>query len=246
MKSVIVIPARYGSIRLPGKPLREIGGRTIIEWVFRCAQESKRASDVIITTDDERIRDKADSFGAQVVMTAPDCPSGTDRVCQAINGIEADVVINLQGDEPQVRGDMIDALIAAVEEERLGMATLCSFISDPHEYTSPHCVKAVMDKNGFALYFSRAPIPFLQRNIARPIYKHIGIYGFSREFLEIFVSLPKGSLEACESLEQLRALEAGHRIKMLRVEYEGIGIDTEEDLARANELFTAQASLKNG
>lgn len=245
MKSVVVIPARYGSTRLPGKPLREIGGKTIIEWVFRCAQGSKRASDVIITTDDERIRAKAASFGARVVMTPPDCPSGTDRVWQAINGVEADIIINLQGDEPQVRGDMIDTLIAAVEEERLGMATLCSFISDPHEYSSPHCVKVVTDKNGFALYFSRAPIPFLQRNIARPIYKHIGIYGFSRDFLEIFVSMPKGSLEECESLEQLRVLEAGHRIKVLRVDYDGTGIDTEEDLTRANESFTANQAFKD-
>lgn len=237
MKSVVVIPARYGSTRLPGKPLREIGGKSIIEWVFRCAQQSKRADAVIITTDDERIGEKAASFGAPVVMTAPDCPTGTDRVCQAISGLDADVIINLQGDEPQVRGDMIDTLIAAVEEEGLDMATLCSFISDPHDYTSPHCVKVVADKNGFALYFSRAPIPFLQRNIARPIYKHIGIYGFSRDFLEIFVSLPKGSLEECESLEQLRALEAGYRIKVLRVDYDGIGIDTEEDLKRANELL---------
>lgn len=245
MKSVVVIPARYGSTRLPGKPLREIGGKSIIEWVFRCAQQSKRASDVIITTDDERIRDKAASFGAHVVMTAPDCPSGTDRVCQAIRGIEADIIINLQGDEPQVRGDMIDTLIAAVQAEKLGMATLCSFISDPHDYKSPHCVKVVADKNGFALYFSRAPIPFLQRNVARPMYKHIGIYGFSRDFLEIFVSLPKGSLEECESLEQLRALEAGHRIKVLRVDYDGIGIDTEEDLVRANQLFAAPESFQD-
>jgi 3-deoxy-manno-octulosonate cytidylyltransferase (CMP-KDO synthetase) len=237
MKSMVVIPARYGSTRLPGKPLREIGDKSIIEWVFRCAQQSKRADGVIITTDDERIREKAASFGAQVVMTAPDCPSGTDRVCQAIKGLDADIIINLQGDEPQVRGDMIDTLIAAVEEERLSMATLCAFISDPHDYTSPHSVKVVADKSGFALYFSRAPIPFLQRNVARPIYKHIGIYGFSREFLEMFVSLPKGSLEECESLEQLRALEAGYRIKVLRVDYDGIGIDTEEDLKRANELF---------
>lgn len=243
MKSVVVIPARYGSTRLPGKPLREIGGKSIIERVFLCARESKRADEVIITTDDERIREKAASFGAYVIMTAPDCPSGTDRVCQAIGGIEADIVINLQGDEPQIRGDMIDTLITAVDEEKVGMATLCTFISDPHDYTSPHSVKVVTDKNGFALYFSRSPIPYLQRNGARPIYKHIGIYGFSRDFLEIFVSLPKGSLEACESLEQLRALEAGHRIKVLRVDYEGIGIDTEEDLKRANELFTADAGF---
>jgi 3-deoxy-manno-octulosonate cytidylyltransferase (CMP-KDO synthetase) len=238
MRSVVVIPARYGSTRLPGKPLREIAGRPIIEWVFLCAKQSKRADQVIITTDDERIREKAVSFGADVIMTSPDCASGTDRVCQAVSGLDAEIVVNLQGDEPQVRGDMIDTLIGTLERDSLGMATLCCFISDPLDYTSPHCVKVVTDKNGFALYFSRAPIPYLQRNMARPIYKHIGMYGFSRAFLEIFVSLPKGSLEECESLEQLRVLEAGHRIKVLRVDYEGIGIDTEEDLKRANELFS--------
>jgi 3-deoxy-manno-octulosonate cytidylyltransferase (CMP-KDO synthetase) len=239
MKSIIVIPARYGSTRLPGKPLVEIAGISLIERVYECALESRRADKVIITTDDERIRDKAASFGAPVVMTPPDCPSGTDRVCQAISSMDADIVVNLQGDEPQMRGDMIDTLITAVEEEKMGMATLCSFISDPHDYTSPHAVKVVMDKNGSALYFSRAPIPFMQRTVARPIYKHIGVYAFSRDFLEIFVSLPKGSLEECESLEQLRALEAGHRIKVLRVDYDGIGIDTEEDVKRANEMFAA-------
>lgn len=237
MKSIIVIPARYGSTRLPGKPLAEIAGKSLIERVYRCAQESKRADEVIITTDDERIREKAASFGAVVVMTPSDCPSGTDRVCQAVSGREADIVVNLQGDEPQVRGDMIDALISAMEEEKVGMATLCSFISDPHDYESPHTVKVVIDKNGYALYFSRAPIPFMQRTVDCPIYKHVGIYAFSRDFLEIFVSLPKGSLEACESLEQLRALEAGHRIKVLRVDYDGIGIDTEEDVKRASEML---------
>lgn len=245
MKSIVVIPARYGSSRLPGKPLREIAGKSLIERVYQCALESKLADNVIITTDDERIREKAVSFGAPVVMTSPDCPSGTDRVCQAVRGMEADIVVNLQGDEPQIRGDMIDTLIAAVKEERVDMATLCSFISDPHDYQSPHSVKVVTDKNGFALYFSRAPIPFMQRTVARPLYKHVGIYGFSRDFLEIFVSLPKGSLEECESLEQLRALEAGHRIKVLRVDYDGIGIDTEENLKRADEKFAAaEASFR--
>ncbi len=171
-------------------------------------------------------------------MTSPDCSSGTDRVHEALIGKEADIVVNLQGDEPQIAPAMIDALIRAMEEENgLQMATLCSHITDPGDYKSPHVVKIVRDVNGMALYFSRAPLPFLQKSIPIPLYKHIGIYAFSRPFLDTFVSLPKGRLEEAESLEQLRALEAGYRIKTLLVEYEGIGIDTVEDLEQARKIL---------
>ena len=233
MKSVIVIPARYGSTRLPGKPLLDIAGKPLIEWVYEGARQSTLADQVLIATDDERIRERCAAFGAPVVMTGPECRSGTDRVHEAIASVDGEIIINLQGDEPEIRGDMIDALIRTMERERPEMATLCSIIDDPRDYKSPHVVKCVLDRNNFALYFSRAPLPFLQRTIAIPLYKHIGIYAFSRLFLETFVALPKGRLEEAESLEQLRALEGGYRIKTVLVEYDGAGIDTEADLERA-------------
>jgi 3-deoxy-manno-octulosonate cytidylyltransferase (CMP-KDO synthetase) len=242
VKRLVVIPARYGSIRLPGKPLREIGGKPLIQWVFEGACQSKLADDVIIATDDERVRDAAMAFGAPAVMTSPDLMSGTDRVWEATKGRPADLIVNVQGDEPQIRGDMIDTLFRALEEDRLPMATLVAFLSDTHDYRSPHTVKVVLDKNGFALYFSRAPIPFMQRTTAIPLFKHIGIYGFSRDFLQTFVSLPRGRLEEVESLEQLRALEAGYRIRALLVEYEGVGIDTEEDLERASQAMVSETT----
>lgn len=237
MKSVIAIPARYGSTRLPGKPLADIAGKPLIQWVYERARGSVLASEVIIATDDERIREICLGFGAEVVMTSPDCRSGTDRAYEAVKGRDGDIIVNVQGDEPQIRPDMIDALIGAMEQEKLDMGTLCAYISDRHDYTSPHVVKVVLDRNNFALYFSRAPLPFLQKTLPIPLYKHIGIYAFSRPFLETFVSLPKGRLEEAESLEQLRALEAGCRIKTLLVDYEGIGIDTEADLERARQIM---------
>ncbi len=240
MKSVIVIPARYGAIRLPGKPLLDIAGKPLIQWVYEQALGSTLAGEVLIATDDDRIRAGCEAFGAHVKMTSPDCRSGTDRVHEALTGMDADVVVNLQGDEPQMRPDMIDTLIGAMQEQRLEMATLCAYITDPHDYKSPHVVKVVRDVNGFALYFSRAPLPFIQKTISIPFYKHIGIYAFSRRFLETFVGLPKGRLEEAESLEQLRALEAGYRIKTLLVEYEGIGIDTEADLEQARKIMAGQ------
>jgi 3-deoxy-manno-octulosonate cytidylyltransferase (CMP-KDO synthetase) len=238
MKSIVVIPARYGSTRLPGKALADIGGKPLIQWVYERACESKLQDEVLIATDDERIEQACRAFGAPVVMTSPECASGTDRVYEAVKDGGADIVVNLQGDEPQIRGDMIDMLIRAVREGSLEMATLCAYITEPHDYKSPHVAKVVLDRNGFALYFSRAPLPFFQKSVSIPTYRHIGIYAFSRPFLEIFVTLPVGRLEQAESLEQLRALEAGYRIKALLTDYEGIGVDTENDLERVRQILT--------
>jgi 3-deoxy-manno-octulosonate cytidylyltransferase (CMP-KDO synthetase) len=237
MKAIVVIPARYGSTRLPGKALADINGKPLIQWVYERAKDSTLQSDVIVATDDERIRDACIAFGAIVAMTSKDCKSGTDRVFEAVVDREADIVVNLQGDEPQIRGDMIDQLIRAIEDEGLEMATLSAYITEPHDYKSPHSVKVVLDRNGFALYFSRAPLPFFQQTISIPTYRHVGIYAFTRRFLETFVRLPLGKLEQAESLEQLRALEAGYRIKVLLTDYEGIGVDTENDLERARKLL---------
>ncbi len=291
MKRLVVIPARYASTRLPGKPLAEIAGKPLIQWVYERASTSTLKHEVLIATDDLRIRDRALSFGASVAMTAPDCASGTDRVYDAVKERDGDIVINLQGDEPLIRGDMIEALFSALEGESLDMATLCTPVADENERRSPHTVKVVLDRQGFALYFSRSPIPYFQKEPGAPAYtslhssgdrggseeptqaysevrrdtrkrvpgrsdsaasckdnegirvkanwyyKHIGVYGFSRSFLEKFVSLPKGKLEQTESLEQLRALEAGYKIKVLTVDYEGISVDTPEDLERARRML---------
>jgi 3-deoxy-manno-octulosonate cytidylyltransferase (CMP-KDO synthetase) len=239
MKTAVVIPARYGSTRLPAKPLQDIAGKPLIQWVYESARESKLADEVLIATDDDRIHEACGRFGASAVMTSTECRSGTDRVYEAVKDRGADIVVNLQGDEPQIRGDMIDTLIKTMQDEQLQMGTLCSYITEPHDYKSPHTAKIVMDKDNYALYFSRAPLPFIQgpQTIAIPFYKHIGIYAFSMPFLQTFVSLPKGRLESAESLEQLRVLEAGYRIKCVLVEYDGIGIDTELDLERARKLL---------
>jgi 3-deoxy-manno-octulosonate cytidylyltransferase (CMP-KDO synthetase) len=233
MKKVIVIPARYASTRLPAKPLIEINGKPIIQWVYEKASGSRLKDRIIIATDDERILKVALAFGAEAVMTSPACKSGTDRVYEAMEGQEGDIVINLQGDEPFIRADMVDTLFSAIERDNLNMATLCSPLKDDNELADPNTVKVVIDKDSFALYFSRSPIPFVRGQRRAPLYKHIGIYGFERSFLEQFVFLEKSRLEDTESLEQLRVLENGYKIKVLTTQYNGFGIDTEADLERA-------------
>jgi len=260
MKKVIVIPARYASTRLPGKPLKRIDNKPLIQWVYEGAKGSRLKDGILIATDDERIRDAALSFGADVVMTAPSCESGTERVYEAIKGSDAEIIVNLQGDEPFIRGDMIDELFSVIEKEHLDIATLSCPIGHEGEYRDPNTVKVVLDRLGFALYFSRSPIPYIKANDQLPstkhqlpstnyqapitkhqasntkhqsrLFKHIGIYGYSRSFLEKFVNTEKGVLEEAESLEQLRVLENGYKIKVLVTVYDGFGIDTEEDLER--------------
>jgi 3-deoxy-manno-octulosonate cytidylyltransferase (CMP-KDO synthetase) len=237
MKKIIVIPARYASTRLPAKPLLEINGKPLIQWVYERASESRLNDRIIIATDDERICEAARLFGAEAVMTSPACKSGTDRVYEVIEGQKGDIIINLQGDEPFIRADMVDTLFSAIEKDNLSMATLCSPLKDENEYNDPNTVKVVFDKDSFALYFSRAPIPFMRGPRRAPLYKHIGIYGFERSFLEQFVFLGKSRLEETESLEQLRVLENGYKIKVLTTQYDGFGIDTEADLERAQGLL---------
>jgi 3-deoxy-manno-octulosonate cytidylyltransferase (CMP-KDO synthetase) len=234
MKKLIVIPARYESTRLPGKPLLEIAGKPLIRLVYERAGESRLKDRIIVATDDGRIAEAVSSFGAEAVMTSPSCKSGTDRVFEAIKDKEADVIINLQGDEPFIRPDMADLLFSVMEKEDLDMATLCCPIASDSEYHDPNTVKVVLDRHGFALYFSRSPIPYLRNSSSRSLlYKHIGIYAFKRDFLERFVAMPKSRLEEMESLEQLRVLENGFRIRVLTTHYDGFGIDTLADLERA-------------
>jgi 3-deoxy-manno-octulosonate cytidylyltransferase (CMP-KDO synthetase) len=242
MRKIIVIPARYASTRLPGKPLIDIGGKPLIQWVYEGGCRSKVADGVLIATDDDRIIKAALSFGAEAIMTDPALPSGTDRVFAAIQDREADLVINLQGDEPFIEPSIIDQLFSTMEKGGVEMATLCCPIAEEREYRDPNTVKVVLDRAGFALYFSRSPIPYV-KNLKFKIqnsnfaYKHIGIYAFTRSFLQRFVSMPKSPLEATESLEQLRVIENGYRIKVIVTDYNGFGIDTPEDLERSRTLL---------
>jgi 3-deoxy-manno-octulosonate cytidylyltransferase (CMP-KDO synthetase) len=245
MKKIIVIPARYASTRLPGKPLIDIGGKPLLQWVYEGACRSKLADDVLIATDDERIKNAAQNFGAEAIMTDPTLPSGTDRVFAAIQGRETDLVMNLQGDEPFIEPSIVDQLFSTMEKGGVEMATLCCHITDEQDYRDPNTVKVVLDSSGFALYFSRSPIPYEKTGnwkleIGNLFYKHIGIYAFTRSFLQQFVSMPKSPLETAESLEQLRVLENGHKIKVIVAKYSGFGIDTPEDLERARKLMIKQ------
>lgn len=237
MKKIVVIPARFGSTRLPGKPLLDLCGKPLVQWAYERARESRLADEVLIATDDEQIRDAAQSFGAEAVMTSVACTSGTDRVYEAAQGRSAGIVVNLQGDEPFIRSDMIDAIFSVIEREHLDAATLCCPLRDNREYEDPNTVKVVLDRAGYALYFSRAPIPFVRDDRRASLYKHVGIYGFAMPLLEQFVGMEKGRLEETESLEQLRILENGYKIKVLTTQYDGFGIDTEEDLQKAQKVL---------
>lgn len=246
MSFVVVIPARYGATRLPGKPLREIAGRPMIEHVWRRAVASG-ADEVIVATDDRRIAEVAEAFGARICMTAAAHPSGTDRIAEVVRVLalaDERIVVNLQGDEPQ----MPPALIAQVAADLAGhvdasMATLCEPIEDAAEVFDPNVVKVVMDATGYALYFSRAPIPWLRDRFAESRtlsaaaderhYRHIGLYAYRAGFLREYVQWPACAPERMESLEQLRVLWHGRRIHVgLAAERPGRGVDTEEDLAR--------------
>lgn len=245
MKRIIVIPARYASTRLPGKPLINVGGKPLLQWVYEGAQRSKLAQSILIATDNEKVRNTALAFGAETIMTDPALPSGTDRVCAAMKGRDADIVINLQGDEPFVEASIIDQLFSTMEQGNTEMATLCCPLTDERDYKDPNTVKVVLDRFNFALYFSRSSIPFVKTpdsGLRTPglFYKHIGIYAFTRQFLDLFVTMPKSPLEETESLEQLRALENGHKIKVIVTQYKGFGIDTPSDLERARALLATK------
>lgn len=240
---VIAIPARYGSKRLPGKPLRQLCGKPLVQWVYERARESRKKDIVLIATDDERIREVAQSFGAEVIMTPKDLGSGTERIYEATKDMGAEFIVNLQGDEPFIDPSLIDMLFEHLEKTEDEMATLCAKIKDDYELKSPDCVKVVFDRRGYALYFSRSPIPYFREEKKAEFYKHIGVYAYRKSFLKKYVSMGKGFLEEAESLEQLRVLESGYKIKVLITDYQGFGIDTEEDLKKAEELLARLSGL---
>ena len=235
LPAVAIIPARFNSTRFPGKPLALLEGRTMIEMVYRSAAAS-RVGRTVVATDDPRIAREVERFGGEVMITSSSHHSGTERVEEASRGMEAEVVVNVQGDEPFIRPGMIDQLAEELlNDSSLDTVTLTKEIDSEAEYHDPGVVKVVTDSSGFALYFSRAPIPYRKNKMEAPPYKHVGVYGFRKGFLRRFVSWPPGRLETEEGLEQLRILENGHKIKTLVTAWNTIGIDTPEDLRRALE-----------
>ncbi|MDR1701652.1 MAG: 3-deoxy-manno-octulosonate cytidylyltransferase [Sporomusaceae bacterium] len=239
MKVICVIPARYSSTRLPGKPLALIGGKPMIEHVYNQARKATRPAKVIVATDHELVAGAVRAFGGEVMLTSPGHPTGTDRLAEVASFYQdADLIINIQGDEPFIAPEVIDALAAAFDiEPGLNMATLMTEM-DAAEYQLPSAVKVVTDLNGYALCFSRSLVPYPRvEPVAKKVYKHIGVYAYRREFLRLFASLSPTPWEMTESLEQLRALEHGYKIKVIETSFQSIGVDTPADLAKANEYY---------
>jgi 3-deoxy-manno-octulosonate cytidylyltransferase (CMP-KDO synthetase) len=257
---VAIIPARFGSTRLPGKPLSNINGKPMIQHVCERARRAQRLDRVLVATDDERIASAVRGFGGEAVMTSTAHASGTDRVAEAARGIEASIVVNVQGDEPMLDPSLLDSAVdAIVRDETLPIATVSVPLRDLDEMLSPAVVKVVTDGRDRALYFSRSPIPHLRRDgaglreaaaaavaagLAR---RHLGLYVFRREALFAFASLPPAPLEQAEGLEQLRALHHGMAIGVVSVEAEaGVAVDTPADLERVRALLAGAYSVEGG
>ncbi len=246
IKISAVIPARYGSTRFEGKPLADILGKPMIQYVYEAVHQSKLIDEVIVATDDQRILEAVISFGGKAVMTSPTHSTGTDRVAEVAKKLKSEIIVNVQGDEPLIKGNIIDkAAQPLLTDESLQMSTLMTRIEEVRDWLNPHIVKVVVDQKNFALYFSRSPIPFprdlqigrlksnpfgTDRPLPKRVFKHIGVYVFRRRFLLHFSKMKPTPLEKLEKLEQLRALENGYRIKVTPVNYEPICVDTPEDL----------------
>lgn len=233
MKFLGVIPARYGSTRFEGKPLEIIQGKTMIEWVYKRSLLSN-LDKVVVATDDERIVSAVKAFGGEVVMTSKNHETGTDRIAEvAMIYKEFDVIINVQGDEPLIESSMINSLILPfLEEPELKMATLKYKLDDMDDVNNPNIVKVICDKNDYAIYFSRNPLPFPRKLDISNYYKHIGVYAYKRDFVLEYAKMPQTPLEISESLEQLRVLENGYKIKVLETKHKVLGVDTPEDLIK--------------
>jgi 3-deoxy-manno-octulosonate cytidylyltransferase (CMP-KDO synthetase) len=250
MTSVVIIPARFASTRFPGKPLCPLKGIPIIQHVYENSRRARRADEVIVATDSEPIRERVIAFGGKAVMTDRGHRTGTDRIAEVAASLDVDIVVNVQGDEPLIRPEMIDDVIDVLEDKRASMGTLIKKIEDHHEILDPNVVKVVFDREWFALYFSRSPIPFPRddwksifeirnpQSAIRNFYKHIGIYSYRREVLLSLAGLQQTELEKKEKLEQLRALEHGMKIKLKETFFNTCGVDTPEDLERVEKCLS--------
>jgi 3-deoxy-manno-octulosonate cytidylyltransferase (CMP-KDO synthetase) len=238
VRAVGVIPARFAATRFPGKPLAPIAGKPLVQRVWEGARSAKRLERVLVATDDARIAEACRSFGAEAVLTSHAHPTGTDRIAEAAAGLDADVIVNVQGDEPLIEGHVIDAALAALDEDPGAALSTVAHPADDEDLDDPNRVKLVLDRRGRALYFSRSRIPYPRE--AAPSgalglrwLQHVGLYAYRRPFLLQFVRLPQTPLERCEALEQLRALEHGHAIRVAVVEgWRSVPVDVPADVAR--------------
>ena len=241
MKTIGVIPARWASTRLAGKILADIHGKPMIQHVWERAKKSRLLDEVFLACDDEKVYQAIEAFGAQAVMTSPSQPSGTDRIAEAAQNIDTDIVLNIQGDEPLIRAEVIDALAQCMlDDDTALMATVVKVMDNENDINNPNVVKTVLDQNKNALYFSRSAIPFNRENKAFNeivYYKHLGLYAYRKEFLLNFKNLPPSVLEDTEKLEQLRVVQAGYKIKTVETKYDTVSVDTAEDLERVKNLI---------
>jgi 3-deoxy-manno-octulosonate cytidylyltransferase (CMP-KDO synthetase) len=242
---LVVIPARHASSRFPGKPLAVIAGKPMIQHVVERVRIAKLPSRIVVATEDQRIKDAVEKFGAEAILTRHDHRTGTDRVAEVAAHLPAEIYINVQGDEPLINPGTVDAVAAAMaEDESIQLATPCSAITHQNEIMDPNVVKVVQDFDANALYFSRAPIPWVRdtgAKVAASHFKHIGLYGYRRAALLEYPTLPPGELERIEQLEQLRWLENGFRIHMVETEYDAVSVDVPADVERVEKLLSAGA-----
>lgn len=238
---VIVIPARYGSVRLPGKPLLQLAGKPMIQWVYERAKLAKMATQVVVATDDQRILDAVTAFGGEARMTRTDHRTGTERVAEVAAHTEGEVFVNVQGDEPLLDPASVDiAVTALLEDPPASIATVAVPIRTPGDIMDPNVVKTVLDFDGNALYFSRAPIPWVRDtggHVQARHLKHLGLYVFQRDALLEYPTLPQGELERIEQLEQLRWMENGWKIRVAEVEHDAVSVDVPADVTRVEELL---------
>ncbi len=242
---IAVIPVRYGAQRFPGKPLAPILGKPMIQWVIEGAQKSKLIKKIIVATDDQRIADACSSFPVKVVMTDPDLPSGSDRVYAALENEPEDLIINLQGDEPLIEAELLDHMALQMRTQSDWEVMTLGRPMDKEALSSENTAKIVLSQSHHALYFSRFPIPYSRVKNEQDLsacLKHIGIYGYKREFLKLFCKTPAQPLEKMEGLEQLRALYLGARVKVLKVNYQSWGVDTPDDI----KIVEAELRKRNG
>jgi 3-deoxy-manno-octulosonate cytidylyltransferase (CMP-KDO synthetase) len=252
MKILGVIPARYGAIRFPGKPLADICGKPMVLHVYDRAKQARSLTDLVVATDDNRIFSVVEQAGGKAIMTSVDHQSGSDRLGEVARKIEADIIVNIQGDEPLLEPQMIDKMVEPLTNDKtILMGTLKKRIVDPEDLQNPNIVKVVCDKAGFALYFSRSLIPYpktgwkdasihglAESDLA--FYKHLGLYAYQKEFLLQFTKLPISYIEKVEGLEQLRALDNGYKIKVVETKFDTIAVDTPEDLEKVKQILKSQ------
>lgn len=242
MKAVGVIPARYASSRFEGKALADILGKPMVQHVYERSLGAKTLDMVVVATDDERIYEAVRGFNGEVVMTSPDCPTGTHRVAEVVRDLDCEVAVNIQGDEPLLEPEMLDAIVQPLlDDPTIPVCTLVYRIKSEDFYRDPNVVKVVVDRSGFAMYFSRSPIPgnkSLSWNPEAPMFGHIGLYAYRKEALLEFIQMPQTPFERAEGLEQLRFLENGYRIKIVETEHITIGVDTPADLEKVIKRLT--------